>query len=63
MLDMNKARVLITDDSAFMRRAIRKMLEEEPDIEVVAVAHDGKMAIDYAKRHQPVKKRPQEGDE
>lgn len=46
-------RVLITDDSAFMRRAIRKMLEEEPDIEVVAVAHDGQMAIDYAKQHQP----------
>ena len=48
-----KIRVLVTDDSAFMRRAIRKMLEEEPDIEVVAVAHDGKMAIEYAKQHQP----------
>lgn len=50
---MTKTRVLITDDSAFMRRAIRQMLEEEPDIEVVAVAHDGKMAIEYAKQHQP----------
>lgn len=48
-----KARVLVTDDSAFMRRAIRQMLEEEPDIEVVAVAHDGKMALEYAKQHQP----------
>ena len=48
-----KIRVLVTDDSAFMRRAIRQMLEEEPDIEVVAVAHDGKMAVDYAKQHQP----------
>ncbi|MEM6507529.1 MAG: chemotaxis response regulator protein-glutamate methylesterase [Planctomycetota bacterium] len=48
-----KTRVLVTDDSAFMRRAIRQMLEEEPDIEVVAVAHDGKMAIDYAKQHEP----------
>lgn len=48
-----KTRVLVTDDSAFMRRAIRQMLEEEPDIEVVAVAHDGKMAIEYAKQHEP----------
>lgn len=46
-------RVLITDDSAFMRRAIRQMLEEEPDIEVVAVAHDGQMALDYAKQYRP----------
>lgn len=49
----DKTRVLVTDDSAFMRRAIRQMLEEEPDIEVVAVAHDGKMAIEYAKQHEP----------
>jgi len=48
-----KTRVLVTDDSAFMRRAIRQMLEEEPDIEVVAVAHDGKMAVEYAKQHEP----------
>jgi len=48
-----KTRVMITDDSAFMRRAIRQMLEEEPDIEVVAVAHDGQMALDYAKKHRP----------
>jgi len=48
-----KARVLVTDDSAFMRRAIRQMLEEEPDIEVVAVAHDGKMAVEYAKEFRP----------
>lgn len=49
----SKTRVLVTDDSAFMRRAIRKMLDEEPDIEVVAVAHDGKMAVEYAKQHAP----------
>lgn len=53
MMTTHKTRVLVTDDSAFMRRAIRQMLEEEPDIEVVAVAHDGKMAIEYAKQHQP----------
>jgi len=48
-----KTRVLVTDDSAFMRRAIRQMLEEESDIEVVAVAHDGKMAVEYARQHEP----------
>lgn len=53
MTTTSKTRVLVTDDSAFMRRAIRQMLEEEPDIEVVAVAHDGKMAVEYAKQHEP----------
>ena len=48
-----KTRVVITDDSAFMRRAIRQMLEEEPDIEVVGVAHDGQMAVEFAKKFQP----------
>lgn len=52
-MQAKKIRVLVTDDSAFMRQAIRKMLDEEVDIEVVAVAHDGKMAVEYAKEHKP----------
>lgn len=37
--------VLVVDDSAFMRRAITKMLETEPDIHVVATARSGEEAI------------------
>jgi two-component system, chemotaxis family, protein-glutamate methylesterase/glutaminase len=37
--------VLVVDDSAFMRRAITKILESEPDIRVVATARSGEEAI------------------
>ncbi|WP_406677739.1 protein-glutamate methylesterase/protein-glutamine glutaminase [Moorella sp. ACPs] len=38
---MKPIRVLVVDDSAFMRRVIRQILEGAPDIEVVDVARDG----------------------
>ena len=38
--------VVITDDSAFMRRAIQKMLEKEPDIRVVGTAASGEEGIE-----------------
>lgn len=40
-----KIRVLVVDDSSFMRRAIGSMLEEEPDIQVIGYAKDGEDAI------------------
>jgi two-component system, chemotaxis family, protein-glutamate methylesterase/glutaminase len=46
-------RVLVTDDSAFMRRAVCTMLSADPDIEVVGVAHNGKEAVDLAKTLKP----------
>jgi two-component system chemotaxis response regulator CheB len=45
---MNKIRVLIVDDSAFMRKAVRRMLSAAPDIEVVGAAGDGREAIEKA---------------
>ena len=39
-------RVLVVDDSAFMRRLLVKLLEPEEDIAVVATAMDGVFAID-----------------
>ncbi len=38
-------RVLVVDDSLFMRTMIRDMLEKDPDIEVVATAVDGVDAL------------------
>jgi two-component system chemotaxis response regulator CheB len=39
--DEHKLRVLIIDDSSFMRMAIRNILSSDPGIEVVATAADG----------------------
>jgi two-component system chemotaxis response regulator CheB len=39
-------RVLVVDDSAFMRRLLVKLLEPHEDIEVVATAIDGVFALD-----------------
>jgi len=46
-------RVLVTDDSAFMRRAIRSMLESEPGFEVVGVARNGREAVEMAQQYKP----------
>ena len=45
--------VVVTDDSAFMRRAIQRMLEKEPDIRVVGVASSGEEGIALVERLQP----------
>lgn len=45
--------VLVVDDSAFMRRAISKMLEGEPDIVVCATARNGEEAIVKAEQLHP----------
>ena len=39
-------RVLIVDDSAFMRKAIKRMLSLAPDIEVLDAAADGREALE-----------------
>jgi two-component system chemotaxis response regulator CheB len=46
-------RVLIADDSAFMRTALRRMLESDPDIKVVAMAQDGRSAVELCAKHDP----------
>ncbi|HTW82530.1 MAG TPA: chemotaxis response regulator protein-glutamate methylesterase [Candidatus Sulfotelmatobacter sp.] len=45
--------VVITDDSAFMRRAIQKMLEKESDIQVVGTAASGEEGIEMIERLKP----------
>ncbi len=46
-------RLLIADDSAFMRIAIRKMVSEYDDIEVVGEASNGQIALQMAKELKP----------
>ena len=46
-------RTLIADDHGIVRSGIRLLLERQPDIEVVAEAHDGVAALEQALATQP----------
>src|SRR5260370_41604711 len=45
--------VLLVDDHSLVRRGFRRMLEDEPDIEVVGEAGDGTEAVHMAVRLNP----------
>ncbi|WP_291272122.1 chemotaxis response regulator protein-glutamate methylesterase [Geothrix sp.] len=46
-------RILVVDDSPFMRKSLQKMLEEAPDLRVVATARDGVDALEKIQEHKP----------
>ncbi|MBI5599140.1 MAG: chemotaxis response regulator protein-glutamate methylesterase [Deltaproteobacteria bacterium] len=46
MTERKVIKVLVVDDSSFMRKAIKGMLEEDPGIKVVDTARDGAEAIE-----------------
>ncbi len=48
-----KIKVLIVDDSAFMRKSLSIMLSKEPNIEIVGTAKDGKEGYKFAKELRP----------
>lgn len=50
---MNKIRVLVVDDSAFMRKAIENMLKKDSSIEVVGNARNGKEALEKIQELDP----------
>jgi DNA-binding NarL/FixJ family response regulator len=49
----SKLKVLLVDDHALVRRGFRRMLEDEPTIEVVGEASDGLEAVESAERLGP----------
>jgi pilus assembly protein CpaE len=49
----DKIRVLIVDDITETRENIRRMLQFDPNIEIIAEARTGKEAIDLASQHLP----------
>lgn len=49
----NKISVLLVDDHSLVRRGFRRILEDEPDIEVAGEAGDGPEAIRLAQELQP----------
>ena len=48
-----RIRVLLVDDHSLVRGGFRRMLEDEPDMEVVGEAGDGNAAVEAALRLQP----------
>jgi DNA-binding NarL/FixJ family response regulator len=50
---LGKIKVLIADDHAVVREGTRQILEQEPDLEVVAEAGDGEEATKLAGIHKP----------
>ena len=46
-------KVMIVDDHALVRMGIRRLLEDLPDMEVVAEADSGETALSLVKSHQP----------
>lgn len=49
----HKVRVLIVDDSAFVRRTLTKILERDQRVEVIGTAWDGQEAIEKIARFSP----------
>lgn len=52
-LVVQKIKVLIVDDSAFMRKMIQDFLTEHPSIQVIGTARDGRDALKKIKTLQP----------
>ena len=38
-------RVLVIDDSSFMRRVLSRLIEKDPDLEVAGTAGNGRMGL------------------
>src|SRR5437867_9457440 len=48
-----RARVLVVDDHALLRTGVANIINQEPDLRVVAEAGNGVEAIEAFERHQP----------
>ncbi len=50
---MKMIRTMLVDDERLSRLRLRRMLENEPDLDVVAECADGEEAVKFARQHQP----------
>ena len=49
----SKIKIVIVDDSAFMRKSLSIMLESDNSIEIIATARDGLEGYELVKKHRP----------
>ena len=49
----SQIKVMIADDSAFMRMILKDIIDSQPDMRVIAVAKDGLEAVELAVKHRP----------
>jgi len=50
---LDNINILIADDHAVVREGTRQILEQEPDLKVVAEASDGEEAVQMAQKYKP----------
>jgi two-component system response regulator NreC len=50
---MDKIRILIADDHTIVRDGIRSLFEDEPDLEVIGEAEDGRSAVQLTNQLEP----------
>lgn len=50
---MKQYSVLVVDDSAFMRRAVSNIIEEDPQLTVIGIARNGLEALEKVQRIKP----------
>jgi two-component system LytT family response regulator len=48
-----KLRTLIVDDEPLARQRLRRLCDEDPDIEIVGECNDGQQAVDSLREHRP----------
>jgi two-component system chemotaxis response regulator CheB len=53
LMKLGKVRVLVVDDSAFVRQALKEILESDPEIEVMGVASDPYVAVERIRHEVP----------
>jgi two-component system response regulator NreC len=49
----NKVRVILADDHVVVREGLKRLIESQPDIDVVGEAADGREAVEQAIKHCP----------
>ena len=52
-IKLDKIRILLADDHTILRNGIRAILEDEPGMEVVGEAEDGRTAVSLASQLKP----------
>jgi len=52
-VEKEKIKVMIVDDSPFMRMILKDVIDREQDMELVAAAKDGMEAVELALKHRP----------